>query len=207
MSLGQFVLTHRDAQVGERCQTTERGNFLKGWGERGCKKERGKVESCRGKSYIYCFSVCYNLGPETNLTLRKPARILKKGDKFLNQGLGQNRLKKMGIVRPNTGCSQHEKKREKNRSKRVAIHAWTSLFMPCLPHEFAFLLQCLLSNEMRAISDIDTYSSQVSFIYVAQKPQILPERDPDCLPSSILRHVFHMIFKIPLTTQLQHKCL
>lgn len=24
MSLGQFVLTHRDAQVGERCQTTER---------------------------------------------------------------------------------------------------------------------------------------------------------------------------------------
>ena len=43
VSLGQFALTHRNAQVGERCQTTERegarDRFVGGGRERG-KKER-----------------------------------------------------------------------------------------------------------------------------------------------------------------------
>lgn len=52
VSLSQFVLTHRDAQVGKRCQTTKRGwnKFVAWWGliqERD--DEWKRVESSRSK--------------------------------------------------------------------------------------------------------------------------------------------------------------
>ena len=53
MSLGQFVLTHRNAQVGERCQTTER----EGAGDRFVGRGVGdmRLETCRESNlYINC---------------------------------------------------------------------------------------------------------------------------------------------------------
>lgn len=56
MSLGQFVLTHRDAQMGERCQTTEaeiantKRDRLVRKKEDTIKKETGKTG---GNLYVY----------------------------------------------------------------------------------------------------------------------------------------------------------
>lgn len=59
-SPGQFVLTHRDAQVGERGvkHLRERKRERGAIGGKDVRGKRRKVKRCRGKSYIYCFGVC-----------------------------------------------------------------------------------------------------------------------------------------------------